>query len=77
MTFYDVCGRQTWAFSLPCTCCGFACVLSLMETMQSLLKFVPKRDIFICDFIVTMKVYHSSLDTSYCDNKSSFNDDEL
>jgi hypothetical protein len=33
---------------------GLACVLPLMETMQSLFNFVPKGDIFICDFIVVV-----------------------
>jgi hypothetical protein len=35
---------------------GFACVLSLMENMQSLLKFVQRKDIFICDLITSVKV---------------------
>jgi hypothetical protein len=40
---------------------GLAYVLPLMENMQSFLKFVQKRDIFICDFIAIVKVCSSHL----------------
>jgi hypothetical protein len=40
---------------------GLVCVLPLMETMQSFLKFVQRKDIFICDFINLVKVYKSWL----------------
>ncbi len=34
----------------------WACILfPLMESIQSLLKFIERRDIFICGFIVTVK----------------------
>jgi hypothetical protein len=49
---------------------GLACVLMLIETMQSLLKFAQMRNIFICDFIVVMNVY-----MLYCDAMSSFQSD--
>jgi hypothetical protein len=35
---------------------GLACILQLMDTMWSFLKFAQRRDIFICDFIDVMKV---------------------
>jgi hypothetical protein len=40
---------------------GLAYVLPLMENMQSFLNFVERGDIFICDFIATMKVCSSHL----------------
>ncbi len=51
---------------------GLACVLPLMESMQSLFKFAHKKDIFICDFITMMKVCQDQLYTLYHDIASSF-----
>jgi hypothetical protein len=44
---------------------GLNCVLLLLENMQSLLKFVQRRDIFICDFIAVVKVCQGQLYTHY------------
>ncbi len=35
---------------------GFACILPIMESMQSLLKFAQWGDIIIYDFIATIKI---------------------
>jgi hypothetical protein len=40
---------------------GLDFVLPLMEVMQSFLKFSQRRDAFICDFIVVMKVCQGQL----------------
>ncbi len=47
-------------------------MLPLMKAMQSLLKFVWRKDTFIYDFIGVLKVYQGQLYTLYYDNNSSF-----
>jgi hypothetical protein len=42
---------------------GLNYVLLLFENMQSLLKFVQNKDIFICDFIDAMKICQGQLYT--------------
>lgn len=49
----------------------------LMEIMQSLLKFAQRRNLFICDFIAIVKVYHGQLYNFYCDTPSFFYNDEF
>jgi hypothetical protein len=34
-----------------------SCFLPLLEVVNALIKFVHKRDVFICDFVVIVKVY--------------------
>jgi hypothetical protein len=49
-----------------------------MESMQSLFKkFVQNGDIFICDFIVAMKVYQGQLHTLYSNIAYAFQNDEF
>ncbi len=49
-----------------------------MESMQSLfLKIVQNGDIFICDFIVAMKVYQGQLHTWYCNIAYAFQNYEF
>jgi hypothetical protein len=36
---------------------GHVVMLALMDEVGSLLKFVQRQDVFICDFIATVEVY--------------------
>jgi hypothetical protein len=56
---------------------GLVVMFPFMEAMQSLLKFAQKRNAFIYDFIIAMKVCKSQLYTLYCDNILSFQGYEL
>ncbi len=51
---------------------GLVCVLPLMENIQSIFKFAQRKDIFICHFIATVKVFQGQLYTLYCDTTSSY-----
>jgi hypothetical protein len=57
LKFSWFCGKQTWApLSNIHLFLELACVLPLMENMQSLLKYVQRRNIFICDLIAVVNV---------------------
>jgi len=50
---------------------GLHIVFPLMKAMQSLLMFVSRKDVFICDFIVVIDVCQTQLYTFHCDNNLS------
>jgi hypothetical protein len=51
---------------------GLACILPLMESMQSLLKFAQRGDLFISNFIAIVKVCQGQLYNLYYDAVLSF-----
>jgi hypothetical protein len=58
-------------YKLPCgveMLLGLACILPYLETIQRLSKFAQGWDIFICDFIFTLKFVEANLFTMHCDN---------
>jgi hypothetical protein len=72
-----MCGVKFWQANSAFLCdihllMGLTCVLSIMETMQSLLKFARWQDNFICDFIATMKIYKGQFYFKYYDNLQIF-----
>lgn len=50
---------------------GLHIVFPLMKAMQSLLMFVSRKDVFICDFTVTIDICQTQLYTFHCDNNLS------
>jgi hypothetical protein len=56
---------------------GLACVLLMMETMLSFLKFAWKKNIFICDLVAVVEVWQGKLYNLYCDIAFAFKGDEL
>ncbi len=56
---------------------GLTAMLPLMEGIGSLLKFAQKWEVFICDFIVAMKVCQGQHYRLYSDNNTTFTDDEF
>jgi hypothetical protein len=44
-----------------------SCFLPLLEIINVLSKFVHGRDVFICDFVVIVKVFQSYLFMMYLD----------
>jgi hypothetical protein len=56
---------------------GLVCILPFMESIQSLLKFTQWGDIFISDFVATIKVCQGRLYNLYYDGTMSFQGDEF
>ncbi len=40
--------------------------------MHALVKFAQMRDVFVCDLVVTIKVYQGDLYNMYCEQFSNF-----
>ncbi len=36
---------------------GLPCVLSMLEFLHGLMKFVQDKDVFMCDYILIIKIY--------------------
>jgi hypothetical protein len=36
---------------------GLSCLLPLLEAMNALIKFAQRKDVFICNFVATIKIY--------------------
>jgi hypothetical protein len=49
-----------------------SCFLSLLEVVNALIKFVHGRDVFICDFVVIVKVCQSHLFMMYLDPMNNY-----
>jgi hypothetical protein len=40
---------------------GLPCVLSMLEFVHGLMKFVQAKDVFMCDYIFILKLYQFDL----------------
>jgi len=56
----------------PYTMFGMYCLLPLLDVVDSLVTFAQKRDVFICDFIATVKICQASLHSMYEDPATCF-----
>ncbi len=54
------------------TILGLPCVLPMLESINALMKFVQTRDVFVCDYIITIKIYQANLYKMYNDPTTSF-----
>jgi hypothetical protein len=43
-----------------------------LESVNSLMKLAQARDVFICDYVVAVKIYQEKLYMMYCDANTSF-----
>jgi uncharacterized membrane protein len=51
---------------------GLFCLLPLLEVVHALIKFAQGRDIFICDFVVAVKICQVDLCMMYSDPSSNY-----
>ncbi len=54
------------------TILGLPCVLLMLESVDALMKFVQTRDVFVCDYIVTIKIYQANFYKMYNEPTTSF-----
>jgi len=54
---------------------GLNVVMPLLEVMHSLIKFAQLQDMFMCDFITTVKICEGEVYRMYYDIHSSFQGD--
>jgi hypothetical protein len=48
------------------------CFLPLLEVVNALIKFVHGKDVFICDFVVVVKVFQSYLFMIYLNPMNNY-----
>jgi acetyl/propionyl-CoA carboxylase alpha subunit len=51
---------------------GLPCILPMLESMNGLMKFVQGKDIFVCDYIIAVKICQGDLYKMYNDFNISF-----
>jgi len=51
---------------------GMSCILPLLEYVHSLIKFNYFRDVFVFDFIITMKIYQGEYYVLYFGPTTTF-----
>ena len=56
---------------------GMCALLPLLEAVDTLVNFAQKRDIYICNFMVAMKICQASLYKMYEDKATLFSTDEF
>lgn len=56
---------------------GITPFMPLLETVDVLVTFAQKRDIFIFDFVVALKICEGQLYSLYVDKCTSFGGDEF
>ena len=56
---------------------GMVALLPLLDALDNLVTFAQKRDVFICDFIVAVKIRQASLHSMYQDPATCFSTDEF
>jgi len=61
----------------PFTLLGMCALLPLLEAIDTLVNFVQKRDVYICDFVAAVKVYQGSLYRMYEDKATAFSGDKF
>ncbi len=59
------------------TLLGLPHVLPLLECVQILSNFAQSYQVFICDFIATVKIYHQNLFKLYCDPNHKYGYDNF
>jgi hypothetical protein len=48
------------------------CILPLLESIDSLMRFAQSRDVFVSDYIAAVKICQAKLYQFYCDPETSF-----
>ncbi len=53
---------------------GFTCILSMLEVVHELIKFVQSCNAFVCDFVGDVKMCYANLYPLYFDPKKRYLD---
>lgn len=59
------------------TLLGLACLVPLLELLNSVIKFSQRRNVFVCDFIAAVKQCQKDLFENYCDGNSAYQSDQF
>jgi len=51
---------------------GLPCILPMLELVNVLMKFVEAMDVFVCDYIATIKICQTDMYKMYIDSTTSF-----
>jgi hypothetical protein len=51
---------------------SLSCLLPMLETIHVLIKFALKKDVFVCDFITTIKICNGQLYSHYFDLETKY-----
>ncbi len=51
-----------------------ACILSMLEYVHVLIKITQKKDVFVCDFVESIKLAQQQLYWLYCDPYAKYED---
>jgi hypothetical protein len=54
------------------TILGLPCILSMLESINALMKFSQAKDVFLCDYIVALKICKVNMYKMYIDPTISF-----
>jgi len=61
----------------PYVLVGMTAFMPLLEIVDLLVTFVQRRDVYICDFVATLKIAKGQLYTLYVDKTTSYATDEF
>jgi len=59
------------------TIMGLTCVSFMLETVQSLSKLTQNKDIFVCDFVLVMKLCQFDIQTMYVNLEKQYSWDQF
>jgi hypothetical protein len=54
------------------TLLGLNVMMSMLEVVHSLIKFAQLKDVFVCDFIIVVKICERDVYYMFCDQQSFF-----
>jgi len=61
----------------PYTLLGMVALIPLLETVDMLVTFAQKRDVYVCDFVAALKIAEGQLYTLYIDRATAYATDEF
>ena len=61
----------------PYTVLGMTALMPMLETIDMLVTFSQKRDVYICDFVAALKIYEGELYSLYAHKGIAFASDEF
>lgn len=56
---------------------SFACILPLLKSVHNLIKVAQSKDVFLCDFVTSVKICESELYWMYVDCEWYFQDESF
>jgi hypothetical protein len=54
------------------TILGLPCILLMLEFVNAFMKFAQARDVFVCDYILAIKIFQANMYKTYIDPTTSF-----